>query len=73
MTFRIDGKVKDELDAIASELDRDRSYVLNQAVASYIETHRWQIAHIQQGLDEAKQQDFASDDEVRKALKKWRK
>ena len=38
------------LDAIAEALDRDKSYVVNDALAAYVETHRWQAEHIRQGL-----------------------
>ncbi|MDH3910327.1 MAG: ribbon-helix-helix domain-containing protein [Rhodospirillales bacterium] len=44
VTFRVDSEKKDALDTIATGLDRDRSYVLNQAIDAYIETHRWQLS-----------------------------
>ena len=52
------------LDAIATAMDRDRSYLLNEAVQLYLELHQWQIAEIQQGIQEADAGDFASDEEV---------
>ncbi len=72
VTFRMDSDKKDALDKIAAGLDRDRSYVLNQAIDAYIETHRWQIAHIEEGLRQADAGEFATDEEVAAAFTKWR-
>jgi predicted transcriptional regulator len=60
MTVRIDPKIRESLDAIAATLDRDRSYVVNAALEDYIETHRWQVQHIRQGLREADAGAFVS-------------
>ncbi len=73
VTFRIDGDMKDALDAIAEGLDRDRSYVLNEAVAAYLDTHRWQIDHIKEGLRQADAGEFATEAEVAAAFRRWRK
>jgi len=73
VTFRIDGDMKDALDAIAEGMDRDRSYVLNEAVAAYLDTHRWQIDHIKEGLRQADAGEFATDAEVAAAFRRWRK
>ncbi len=73
VTFRVDSDKKDALDAIAAGQDRDRSYVLNQAIDAYIETHRWQIEHIEEGLRQADAGEFATDEEVAAAFAKWRK
>ena len=68
MTVRIEPETRDALDAIATTLDRDRSYIVNQALAAYIETHRWQVEHIQQGLREANAGKFASEAKVNKVI-----
>ena len=46
VTFRIDAEKKEALDAVAAGLERDRSYILNQAVDNYLDLHRWQVEHI---------------------------
>ena len=43
MTVRIEPETREALDAIATALDRDRSHVVNEALATFVETHRWQI------------------------------
>jgi len=64
ITFRLDGEKRVSLDDIAAGLDRDRSYVLNQAVDMYLEVYQSQIAEIKAGLVEADAGDFATDEEV---------
>jgi predicted transcriptional regulator len=73
VTFRIDSEVKEALDAVAESMDRDRSYVLNEAVAAYLETHRWQIEHIKEGVRQADAGEFATDAEVAAAFARWRR
>jgi predicted transcriptional regulator len=46
-------------------MNRDRSYVLNEAVATYLEMYQWQTEEIQKGIAEADAGDFASDEEVK--------
>ncbi len=73
ITFRVDADKKAALDTLAAALDRDRSYVLNEAIAAYIEVHRWQVEHIAEGLKQAKRGEFATKAEVAAAFAKWRK
>ena len=73
MTFRIEPAMRDALDAIAATLDRDRSYVVNQALAAYVETHQWQVEHIRQGLRDANAGTFASDTTVDKVTARLRR
>ena len=70
MTVRIDPAVREDLDAIASAADRDRTWVVNQALTAYLETYRWQIEHIRQGLREAEAGQFASPAAVKKAMRR---
>ena len=73
ITFRLDGEKRAVLDAIAAGLDRDRTYVLNEAVQLYLEMHYLQVAEIEQGLAEAEAGDFASDEEVQTVFAKLTK
>lgn len=72
ITFRIDSDRKAVLDAMPSAgyayafgIKRDRSYVLNEAVAAYLEMYQWQIEEIKKGIAEADAGDFASDKEIK--------
>ena len=71
ITFRLDVEKKKALDAIAGVMDRDRAYILNEAVEEYLELHQWQLSHIQEGLDQADSGEFASDEEIQKVFKRW--
>ena len=73
MTVRLEPETRDALDAIAATLDRDRSYVVNQALAAYVETHRWQVEHIQQGLREANAGKFVSQANLNKVIARLRR
>jgi predicted transcriptional regulator len=64
ITFRLDPTKREALDAIAKELDRDRSYLLNEAIENYIEIYKWQIAEINLAIVEADAEDFAIDQDV---------
>ena len=73
ITFRVDAQKRKALDAVAAGIDRDRSYVLNEAVSNYLEVHQWQTAHIKEGLRQADAGEFAKESEVSSAFARWRK
>lgn len=73
VTFRLDSDKKKALDAVAAGLDRDRSYVINEAVRSYLEVYQWQVRHIKEGLRQAKMGQFVSEAEIDAALTARRK
>ncbi len=71
ITLRIDQKRKNALDLLANSLDRDRSYIINQAIDEYLNVHQWQIAEIQKALQEARSGKFATEKEVQSFFKQW--
>ncbi len=73
IAFRLDTDKREALDAIAEVTDRDRTYVLNEAIDAYLDAHRWQIQHTQKGLKQAHAGQFASDKEVARAFARWRR
>jgi predicted transcriptional regulator len=73
ISFRLDPKKREALDAVARAQDRDRTYVLNEAIDAYLDVHQWQIEHIQEGMRQADAGEFASDAEVAAAFSRWRK
>ena len=73
LTFRIDEETRQTLDDIAALLDRDRSHVIHEALANYIEIHRWEIDHIREGLRQAEAGEFASESTVRRTLARLRR
>ena len=69
-TFLLDSEKKEALKAIATVTDRDLTYVLNEAIASYLEIYQWLLEEINKGVAEAEAGDFASDDEVQAVFAK---
>lgn len=72
MTIRIEPEVRKSLDALAVAADRDRTWIVNQALTAYIETQQWQIEHIRQGLREADAGKFASARAVKRVVERLR-
>ena len=64
VTFRLDPNKRAALDAIAAGMDRNLTYVLNEAINAYLEMHQWQLQEIQYGIAEADAGDFATSEEV---------
>jgi len=73
VTFRIPEEKKLMIDELATVQDRDRSYIINQALDTYLEMMEWQLAHIKEGLRQAEAGEFAADDEVKSAFDLWKK
>jgi len=53
VSFRTDSKKVEALDALASVQDRDRSYLLNEAVDNYLDLQQYHITLIEQGIRQA--------------------
>jgi predicted transcriptional regulator len=68
VTFRLDDEKVQILDQLAESMDRDRSYLLNEAVNDFIELQQWQLEAIDRAIADADAGKFASDDEVQAAF-----
>ncbi|HEY2116354.1 MAG TPA: ribbon-helix-helix protein, CopG family [Candidatus Angelobacter sp.] len=53
ISFQIDSDKVDALDALAKALDRDRTYLLNEAVEGYLDLQQWQLEHIKASIKQA--------------------
>lgn len=73
ISFRTEESTKQKLDFLAEQQNRDRSYIINQALDYYLSLHEWQMAHIQKGVEQAQNEEFAEDAEVKAAFDKWKK
>ena len=54
LTFRANRKKVRALDRLAQALDRDRSYLLNDAVDQYLLVHEYHLRQIKEGLAQAR-------------------
>ena len=68
VTIRMPAERRDALDDLARALDRDRSYLVNEAVAQYIEAQQGWAAHLREGLRQADAGEIASPDEIAEAF-----
>lgn len=71
ISFRISTKQKDALDKIAASMQRDRSFILNEVIAEFLERQEAFTASIKRGLAQAKAGEFASEEEVEAAFADW--
>jgi predicted transcriptional regulator len=65
ITFRANPKRIKALDRLARSLDRDRSYLLNEAVEQYLSVHEYHLEQIEKGLKEARAGKLVEYDEVK--------
>jgi len=70
ITFRTGEEQRQQLDNIAVSMDRDRSYVINQAIDNYLDVYRWQVEHINEGLKQVERGEFVPESEWRSAFKR---
>lgn len=73
ISFRMDTEKREALDGVASALDRDRTYVLNEAIDAYLDVHQWQMEHIRRGLQQADAGEFSTDAEMNATFSRRRK
>lgn len=71
LTLRVPIMMKEQLDKLANATHRSKSYLAGEAIRQYLDLEAWQIAEIQQALNEADANDFASDDEIDAVVRKY--
>jgi predicted transcriptional regulator len=72
LTVRMDEERLQSLDKVAHGLDRDRTYVVTQAIDAFLDVHKWQIAYIEEAMREAEAGEFASTAEVDRTFARLR-
>ncbi|MGB7848128.1 MAG: ribbon-helix-helix protein, CopG family [Candidatus Acidiferrum sp.] len=70
ISFRAVTEKINALDSLAAAQDRSRSYLINEAIANYIELHAYQDALVRKGLEEKRKGRVLSHEEVVKGLKR---
>jgi len=73
VSFRVDADKVSALDTLARALNRDRSYLLNEAVAAYLEVQRWQVEQIEKSLRQADEGKLIPHTKVKQMARKWRR
>jgi predicted transcriptional regulator len=70
ISFRIPSEAVKTLDALAETMDRDRTYLLNEAVERYLELNEYHIKLIKKGLRAAEKGNLVSHADVKKMISK---
>ena len=70
ISFRAVAEKIEALDSLAAAQDRPRSYLINEAIANYIELYAYQDALVRKGLEEIRKGRVVSHEQVVKRLKK---
>jgi predicted transcriptional regulator len=73
ISFRLESRKVSALDSLAEALDRDRSYLLNDAISAYLELQQWQLEQIKEGQRQADAGRFVDHKKVKKLAARWRK
>ncbi len=70
LSFRTDEQIKEKLDRAAKAQDRNRNWVINEAIQSYLELHQWQLAEIDAGIADSNGGKGYTTAELRSRLRK---
>jgi predicted transcriptional regulator len=73
VSFRLESGKVAALDALAHSLDRDRTYLLNEAIQSYLDLQQWQLDEIRAGLADADAGRVVDHKKIRAMAAKWRR
>jgi predicted transcriptional regulator len=73
VSFRLESDKVSALDALAGSLDRDRTYLLAEAVQAYLDTQQWQLEQIRAGLAEADAGKVIDHRKVKTTAARWRR
>jgi len=73
ISFRMRADAVETLDALAETMDRDRTYLLNEAVERYLELNQYHIKLIEKGLRAAEKGEFVPDAEMKKLIARMRR
>jgi predicted transcriptional regulator len=71
ISFRIAPEKVAELDLIAKSMDRDRSYLLNEAVETYLSEQRRFTAMIEEGMEASRKDELIDDEDVGVMIDSW--
>lgn len=71
LTVRLDDELKQRLERLSSATHRSRSFLAAEAIRDFVELNEWQVGEIRQAIEEADQEQFASDESVAESFQKW--
>lgn len=70
VSFRVKESDKKKLDKVARSQDRDRSYIINQAIALYLEMHKEKVDRIKEAQKQVADGNVCDENQWRKVFKR---
>ena len=71
LTLRLKRGLRKQLDRLAKATQRSRSFLAAEAIREYVALNEWQIEETRRALEEADRGEFASEEQVRRTVRKW--
>ncbi len=71
MSMRLPEELNNELNLLAKSTGRTKSFLAVEAVKEFIKREKWQLEKIQNGLNEAENNNFATNEDIENLDKKW--
>jgi len=71
VSAKLNPKIAKKLELLVKATARSRSYLVAEAIETYIEDQAWQIEAIEEGIKKADKGQFATENQVKKTFKKW--
>lgn len=71
ISFRLESDKVAALDALAGSMERDRTYLLGEAVEAYLEVQRWHLEQIESGIAEADAGEVIEHAKIKTMAAKW--
>ena len=70
ISVRTDESTIKQLDRIAESLDRNRNWLINEAIRQYLDLHSWQYEQIQKGIADSNSGRTITTDQLRARIQK---
>jgi predicted transcriptional regulator len=71
LTVRVRQKTKTQLEALAKDMKRSKSFLAAEAIESWVETQAWQIEHIRAAIADADAGRTVPGEKVVEWLESW--
>jgi len=71
VSFRLASDKVSALDALATSLERDRTYLLSEAVSAYLDVQKWHVERIKSGIAAADAGKLVSHRKVKAMASRW--
>ncbi len=71
LSVRLESALNDRITAIATALDRPKSWVIEQAVRDFVAMQEWQLAAIDEGISAADAGRIVAHDDVVAWVQSW--